>query len=484
MYSSHPRKEKPLMSKKKNEKRGNKLTTPSEQKKTKRIRWNDELCRQEAMKYEYLKDFMKNSKSAYQYARKTKLLESFAWLKRLIRTDRTKEECFEIANQYSTLAEFIKNQRNVYEVMRRRGWDKELDLKRRKLLTKDVIADLASKYSTLSDFCRENLSAYDVARRNGWADVLSHLKKNVNVDPSEKIWLVYVYELVNKTAYVGLTRVFKTRDAQHKGNYEGKDPIYKFCSENSAVIPEAIILKKGLDAEEAQFWEDWYRNDYEKKGWSILNKAKTGIGSSSLGGGITKWTREACYEAAKECTSAVELNKKYQSAYFRANKEGWVKDYTWFVDKIHRPVVVYNHRGELLKEYDMKKSVRDDVRESSATIDRCLRENRPTHYGLLIKYRENVLDEEGNVLLHIDPPKEFSDYVIKYDLEGNFIERFDSIGDAEDSISVNQTFSTPPGIYIYKSLMGKSKTALGFIWKWDKDVLDSKGNIKQKIDVS
>ena len=48
------------------------------------------------------------------------------------------------------------------------------------------------------------------------------------------------------------------------------------------------------------------------------------------------WDKEHCYEAAKECYSCVEFATKYGTAYQKALKHGWLKDYTWFERK-HKP---------------------------------------------------------------------------------------------------------------------------------------------------
>ena len=42
------------------------------------------------------------------------------------------------------------------------------------------------------------------------------------------------------------------------------------------------------------------------------------------------WTREACFEVAKQCTCVKEMYLLNGSAYNAARAEGWIKDYTWF----------------------------------------------------------------------------------------------------------------------------------------------------------
>lgn len=44
-----------------------------------------------------------------------------------------------------------------------------------------------------------------------------------------------------------------------------------------------------------------------------------------------KWTKESCYEAALECTSRIDFKKKYPSAYAQAIRKIWISEYTWFI---------------------------------------------------------------------------------------------------------------------------------------------------------
>lgn len=44
-----------------------------------------------------------------------------------------------------------------------------------------------------------------------------------------------------------------------------------------------------------------------------------------------KWNYEACYKIAQGCEKIVDFKRKNQVAYNVARKEGWIKDYTWFM---------------------------------------------------------------------------------------------------------------------------------------------------------
>ena len=72
------------------------------------------------------------------------------------------------------------------------------------------------------------------------------------------------------------------------------------------------------------------------------------------------WTRERCYEAAKECISRTDFFKKHRQAYRNSLNEEWMDDYTWFTnkkkpngywtyDKCREEAMKYNSIGEFAK---------------------------------------------------------------------------------------------------------------------------------------
>lgn len=52
--------------------------------------------------------------------------------------------------------------------------------------------------------------------------------------------------------------------------------------------------------------------------------------SESITGKNLKWTKEKCYQVAKECRCRSELQKRFKGAYKNALKNGWINEYTWF----------------------------------------------------------------------------------------------------------------------------------------------------------
>jgi hypothetical protein len=148
--------------------------------------------------------------------------------------------------------------------------------------------------------------------------------------------------------------------------------LKNYCAENKVSIPIPKILQKDLTAEEAQFYEDYYKVIYFEEGWSIINKGSTGVGTGSLGLRPTYWTKKRCYKAAKKCKTRKEFKTKYQRAYIVSNQNGWSKDYYWFVKRSIKPIVRIN---PLTGDYKLFKNKEDFIGYNRGSIRACCRRN-------------------------------------------------------------------------------------------------------------
>ena len=94
------------------------------------------------------------------------------------------------------------------------------------------------------------------------------------------------------------------------------------------------IIEDGLSQYSAQEREEYWVNNFKNKGWNILNRIKTGVGSSSLGSLAKKWTtKEKVREEALKYTSRSEFQKKRVGAYMAARKNNWLDDFEWLKPK-------------------------------------------------------------------------------------------------------------------------------------------------------
>ena len=224
---------------------------------------------------------------------------------------------------------------------------------------KERCEEVAKTCRNRSEFSKKYLSAYLYSKNNGW---LNDFDKYFNkiplfIDYNKKIHLIYVYEIKSEhAAYIGRTTNLKRRDTSHRKDF---DTLHNFCLEHNTIIPYPLVLESKLNAEESQDRENYWVNEYLNNGWNIINKAKTGKGSSSLGATNRKWTYDTCAIAASECSSKSEYRKKYPTASRVSIQNKWLND---FFDNIKKPdgyYLIFNNCLEECKKFNSIKELRN-----------------------------------------------------------------------------------------------------------------------------
>lgn len=296
--------------------------------------WDYERCYEEAKKYKSSGEFQKNCGSAYTTARNKGWMVDYTWFeppKNLIKW--TRETCYEEAKKYKSSGEFWKRSQSAYAVALRKGWMVDYTWfepsKNLKKWTRESCYNEAKKFKSQVEFRNNAGRAYNVAKRNKWLKDYTWFEKGVISDKS--IYVVYCYkDDETKSVYVGLANNLRRRHREHckgfvKHGERRYDVVYKYFHSIGKDIPDPIILKENLFANEAQFYEGYYVDVYNDEGMNVLNLANTG----SLGG-YGQWTREMCYEEARKYTSRWDFGNNNGSAYQAARRNGWLEDYTWF----------------------------------------------------------------------------------------------------------------------------------------------------------
>lgn len=201
--------------------------------------------------------------------------------------------------------------------------------------TRDIIFNIIKSNNCVSreDFRRKAPAAYSAAKRYGWINEYPWPKSRVM--GNEKNYIVYGYfDEGTNSVYVGLTNRPKSRHKEHSVGVIKKGVlkhsiVYIYFNSIGKKVPDPIILKDGLSAPEAQYYEDYYIELYRKDGRNVLNIAKAG----SLGS-YSKWTREDCIAAAKQnnCETWNDFRLRVPGAYAAVKRYKWEEDYTWFRD--------------------------------------------------------------------------------------------------------------------------------------------------------
>ena len=187
----------------------------------------------------------------------------------------------------------------------------------------------AKKYKTRTEFQRGSSGAYAAALRNGWLNDYTWLvdgKVKLYSDRKDSVY-IYLFEK-NNAVYVGRSIDLVTRDWEHRHK---KGAVYEYSMKYGIEIPPMQIIEQNLTVVEGLDREDYWRKWYTDNGYIVLNRAKTGVGSGSLGSiAKGKWTRVTCYEEAKKYKTRSEFSKGSSGAYKAALVNGWLDDYTWF----------------------------------------------------------------------------------------------------------------------------------------------------------
>lgn len=89
-------------------------------------KWDFDLCEQEAKKYKSRWDFQKGSKGAYLYALKMGWLDNYIWLELQQKGQKNikwnQETCYNEALKFRSRTEFSKKSGGAYNVARKKGW--------------------------------------------------------------------------------------------------------------------------------------------------------------------------------------------------------------------------------------------------------------------------------------------------------------------------------------------------------------------------
>lgn len=236
--------------------------------------WNYERCREEALKYDKVSYFRKNSCSAYS---------------KIIRN-----EWFELLEHFN----FRKN------------------IKVSGYWTYDRCRDAVLECESLDNLNSEYGGAYSAIYKNNWLYLLNELKR----DECQLKRLVYVYEFYDNSFYVGLTCNIKRRNKQHIST-DIKSAVYKHIKK-TCDKPVLKLLSDYIEVENAVLLEEVTLNEYIKNGWTPLNSQKTG----GTGGSIIKWTKKAVYNEAIKYSESLEFKKKSPKAYRAMIRNKWVMD--------------------------------------------------------------------------------------------------------------------------------------------------------------
>ena len=251
----------------------------------------------------------------------------------------TYDSCYEEAKKHKSKIAFKIAAPTAYAKARTMGWLNEYTwfTSLRKDLgfwTKEQCFEEAKKYKSKTEFMEGCPTAYSKSLKNGWSIAYTWFtNEQINVYKG-KVDSIYSYFFEKQNAvYVGRTLMKRQKDRDREHIYKvDRDAVAKYAKECDCPVPPMVIIEDNLTLEEGQERERFWIDEYKQQGYTILNKAATGKGTSSLGMiGHGKWNRKSCFKEAQKYKNATAFEKGSGGAYNAALTNGWLSEYTWFI---------------------------------------------------------------------------------------------------------------------------------------------------------
>jgi hypothetical protein len=331
----------------------------SEQERKKYQKWTDDELRDEASKYETLRDFEKNSGGAYKTAYNRGILGDITNHMPKIKIW-TYDEAKQEAMKYDSYPDFRKNSPAFFQ-SEKNGWNKDfmeflkLGKGEWRKYTKDmVMADVAKSHNKV-EFREKFPISYKAAREYGWYEEVTKPLEKVEDDRKR---LIYAYEFPDKSVYVGLTVNEKRRKFDHLNILDVESPVAQYILD-TGLQPIYKVIAKDLTPKEAQESEGCTEEKYKSEGWKVLNRYKTG----SLGACRKFWDEQSIYDAAKPFKTSSEFKKGNYPAYQAAQKYGYLKDITSKMVPVNRTLWTY----ETIKNLAQGLKTRSELKSANHT---------------------------------------------------------------------------------------------------------------------
>lgn len=372
--------------------------------------WTEERITAIAQNYEYKSDFRINEPMAYNRARYLGILKKVTRgmkdkLKRHPRGYWTKCRCIKAVSKCKTLNEFRLKCKGAYGASKTNGWFEEITktLPRHTGFSKEDCRLDALNYNMRKDWETKSHATFWCAKQNGWLDELTaHMKrknyynKQICQDTAKKCktrkefqskypsiyehaqthhyldeicahmerlgnWRLrklYVFEFIDKYAYVGLSYNTTRRKWEHL--HKEKSAVYKHL--HGACDRYVFkVVSDWLSKEDAANQEDNLINEYKSKGWTMLNTRRGGaLGSAK----DLVYSKEQCHKEALKYRYRKEFLIGNRRLYEYAYKHKWLDDICkhmkphpnwrlyWTEERLWNAVKECKTKSELSKRYN------------------------------------------------------------------------------------------------------------------------------------
>lgn len=287
--------------------------------------WDHDSCYNEAKKYTSSYGFSKGNNSAYNKARKEGWFTEYTWFKNP-RKVYTYDVCKELASRCESKGKFQKLSSSAYNASLKNGWLKDFEFsEKKKVYSLEYVIEECKKHKTKKSLCADMpgvYGAYLKFKRKGQLtdeEIGWETPARGNGDPEARVHFIYVYDFGNNVAYVGRTTDPKKRDSRHRiphRSHHGTkaQAILQYSIDTGMEIPDMVILESELNMAESRRQEAYWCNHYKENGYTLLNTGAVGEFSGSVGSFAYKWTKDEVIEFAKRFKSISEMAKANRQA--------------------------------------------------------------------------------------------------------------------------------------------------------------------------
>lgn len=305
----------------------------------KRRKWTNEKCREEAQKYKTKTEFQRGNSGAYLFARKNGLLATFDWFLHVKHPNGywTKERCELEARKYQSKKDFVKGNPAAHHASVKNGWldsfdwliKQKIDIQKDKVdsvyvyvFEKEKVAYVGrtlirrqKKRDKEHIFNQDDSVARYATQHRIAIPKMKILESNLTLTEGqarEDFWRKYYeqqgYKMLNRIA-TGIGKSSLGAIGHGKWNRKTcEKEALKYTSLNEFEVNSSGAYAAAL------------RNDWLKYySWFVTKKRS--------------WDKETCFNEAQKYKTRWDFCKGCKGAYIKSLKMGWINEYTWITSR-------------------------------------------------------------------------------------------------------------------------------------------------------
>ena len=148
------------------------------------------------------------------------------------------------------------------------------------------------------------------------------------------------------------------------------------------------------------------------------------------------------------------------------------------------PIVQYDSNGKYIQEFKSINEAAKSINCSSSSIFDALQGKKTILcYGYAWRYKKDILDSNGEIIKEVKLRKNNRKRrLVQYDEDGNLVNVYDSATIAYKEHTRHKVEWTLKDNW-KRGKYGRSKLFFGYVWFYESEVLDERGEIKNKIDL-